>query len=71
MGSPNYVDAVTEEASDDDGGDGMGEAGGRRSGESDPLYDKAVEVVLTEKARLDLLRAALPRRGLQPRREPP
>lgn len=49
MGSPNYVDAVTEEASDDDGGDGMGEAGGRRSGESDPLYDKAVEVVLTEK----------------------
>ena len=28
---------------------GGGEAGGRRSGESDPLYDKAVEVVLTEK----------------------
>lgn len=47
MGSPNYVDAVTEDASGDEGA--AAEPGARRSGESDPLYDRAVEVVLTEK----------------------
>lgn len=48
QGSPSYVAGVTETAEDEDGAD-AGESGGRRSGESDPLYDKAVALVLEEK----------------------
>lgn len=44
-GKPNYVLGVTE--ADDEDSDG--EAGGRQAGESDPLYDKAVDIVLREK----------------------
>ena len=45
-GEPQYVNDVTEGESE-----GEGEAGGgsRRSGEADPLYDKAVDIVLREK----------------------
>lgn len=45
-GEPVYVEGVTD-AAEDASEDGSGE--GRRSGESDPLYDKAVAVVLEEK----------------------
>ena len=48
MGSPSYIDAVTE-SSDGSAGEAGAEGGSRRSGESDPLYDKAVDIVLTEK----------------------
>ena len=49
LGEPDYIDSVTEEP-DDEGGDGdAGAGGGRRSGESDPLYDKAVDLVLRER----------------------
>lgn len=45
MGKPEYVLGVTE--SDDD--ENEDNTGGRQAGESDPLYDKAVDVVLREK----------------------
>ena len=49
LGEPDYIDSVTEEP-DDEGGDGdAGAGGGRRPGESDPLYDKAVDLVLRER----------------------
>ena len=43
LGEPDYIDSVTEEPGD------AGAGGGRRSGESDPLYDKAVDLVLRER----------------------
>ena len=46
MGEPDYINAVTE-AEDDDEGETA--SVGRRSGESDPLYDKAVDLVLRER----------------------
>lgn len=46
--SPLYVAGVTEAAETGDGEAESG-AGSRRSGESDPLYDEAVQLVLTEK----------------------
>ena len=48
QGSPSYVSGVTE-TEEEAGGAEAGDAGGRRSGESDPLYDKAVALVLEEK----------------------
>ncbi|MDO5531512.1 DNA translocase FtsK [Sutterella sp.] len=48
LGSPVYVEGVTESSSDEEGEE-AGAAGGRRAGESDPLYDKAVALVLQEK----------------------
>lgn len=48
FGSPEYVEAVTESSEPAGGAEGAsGE--GRRSGESDPLYDQAVRIVLSEK----------------------
>lgn len=47
MGSPSYVAGVTESADDAEAGaDGDP---GRRAGEADPLYDRAVAIVLEEK----------------------
>lgn len=46
-GSPSYVSNVTEEAGEDAAGAPGGE--GRRSGEADPLYDKAVQIVVSER----------------------
>lgn len=43
-----YVSGVTE-SQEDGGDDGDPASGGRRAGESDPYYDKAVQLVLTEK----------------------
>lgn len=50
QGSPSYVSGVTEgaETADEDGESSVG-GRGRKSGEKDPLYDEAVQVVLTEK----------------------
>ncbi len=46
-GEPDYIDGVTEEDVDTSD-DGVG-GSGRRAGEADPLYDKAVDVVLSER----------------------
>ena len=50
QGSPSYVSGVTEgaETADEDGESSVG-GRGRKYGEKDPLYDEAVQVVLTEK----------------------
>ncbi len=47
-GAPDYVEGILSGAGDDDGGDLSleGAGGGSADGESDPLYDQAVEVVL-------------------------
>ena len=45
QGSPEYVDAVTE-GEESSGAGEAGAAGGRRSGEKDPLYDEAVQMVI-------------------------
>ena len=47
LGEPNYIDGVTDSSEDDAGA--PEEGSGRRSGEGDPLYDKAVDIVLREK----------------------
>ncbi len=47
-GAPEYVLGVTEAGEEDGDGD-PGAGGGGNSGESDPLYDKAVQIVLTER----------------------
>ncbi len=44
LAKPEYLDDVLEPAADEMGGEGG--AGGEPSGEKDPLYDQAVEVVL-------------------------
>ena len=49
MGEPDYIDGVTDSSEDEEFGADEGAGGGRRSGEGDPLYDKAVDVVLREK----------------------
>ena len=46
-GEPDYIAAVTDGEEEDEGDVGGG--GGRRAGESDPLYDKAVDIVLSER----------------------
>ena len=49
-GEPNYVDGVLEGATGEgEGGDMFGEGGGGSSGEKDPLYDQAVEIVLKDR----------------------
>ena len=46
QGEPNYIEGILEGGVlDDDGGDVIGNAGGA-SGESDPMYDQAVGIVL-------------------------
>jgi S-DNA-T family DNA segregation ATPase FtsK/SpoIIIE len=59
QGAPNYIEGVLEGGTvDDDGAIGLpGEAGG---GEGDPLYDKAVEIVLkNQKASISLVQRHL------------
>jgi S-DNA-T family DNA segregation ATPase FtsK/SpoIIIE len=49
QGEPNYIDGILEGGvaeGEGGGGDLFGEGGGDGSGESDPLYDQAVAVVL-------------------------
>jgi S-DNA-T family DNA segregation ATPase FtsK/SpoIIIE len=45
QGEPNYIDGILEGGTLDDGSDAFGEVGAG-GGESDPLYDQAVQVVL-------------------------
>ena len=45
QGEPNYVEGILEGGSSEEGGE-MGEGGGAEGGESDPLYDQAVAVVI-------------------------
>ena len=46
QGEPNYIEGILEGGVlDGDGGDAVGDAGGA-SGESDPMYDQAVGIVL-------------------------
>lgn len=49
QGEPDYIDSVTEDQEDDGADGGAASVGGRRSGESDELYDKAVDLVLRER----------------------
>ncbi|HEX7888353.1 MAG TPA: DNA translocase FtsK 4TM domain-containing protein [Ramlibacter sp.] len=58
-GEPNYIEGVLEGGTvDGEGGDLLGGEGG--SGEADPLYDKAVEVVLkNQKASISLVQRHL------------
>ena len=59
QGEPNYVEGVLEGGTDDSVGDLMGE-GGSGSGEKDPMYDQAVEVVLkNRKASISLVQRYL------------
>src|SRR5262249_61405554 len=56
LGHPEYVDGVLDEAE----GDAPGELVTGRDGESDPLYDEAVEMVLrTRRASISLVQRHL------------
>ncbi|MDO8251180.1 MAG: DNA translocase FtsK 4TM domain-containing protein [Rhodoferax sp.] len=58
QGEPNYIEGVLEGGTDDSVGDLMGEGGS--SGEKDPMYDQAVEVVLkNRKASISLVQRHL------------
>ena len=49
-GEPDYIEGVLDGgAADGEGGDVFGEGGGGSSGEKDPLYDQAVEIVLKDR----------------------
>jgi len=58
-GEPNYIEGVLEGGTIDDDGDLLGGEGGA-SGEKDPMYDQAVEVVLkNRKASISLVQRHL------------
>jgi S-DNA-T family DNA segregation ATPase FtsK/SpoIIIE len=58
-GEPNYIEGVLEGGTVD-GEDGPGALGGEGGGEGDPLYDRAVEVVLkNQKASISLVQRHL------------
>jgi S-DNA-T family DNA segregation ATPase FtsK/SpoIIIE len=46
QGEPNYVEGLLEGGLAGEGDEGAAAAGGQAGGESDPLYDQAVEVVV-------------------------
>jgi S-DNA-T family DNA segregation ATPase FtsK/SpoIIIE len=46
QGEPNYIEGILEGGVAEDGGEGMPGAEGAGGGESDPLYDQAVAIVL-------------------------
>jgi len=57
-GEPNYIEGVLEGGTVDDEGDLLGGEGG--SGEKDPMYDQAVEIVLkNRKASISLVQRHL------------
>src|SRR3954451_15686409 len=60
QGEPNYIEGLLEGGTvDDEGGDLLGGEGGA-GGEADPLYDRAVEVVLkNQKASISLVQRHL------------
>lgn len=49
QGEPNYVEGLLESSADSDGGAVGGALSSTADAESDPLYDQAVEIVLTNK----------------------
>ena len=49
MAAPEYIDGVTENAESTEGADGSVLNGGRAGREADPLYDRAVQIVLESK----------------------
>lgn len=58
-GEPNYIEGVLEGGTID-GDDGIGGLAGEGAGENDPLYDKAVEIVLkNQKASISLVQRHL------------
>jgi S-DNA-T family DNA segregation ATPase FtsK/SpoIIIE len=58
-GEPNYIEGVLEGGTVD-GDEGLGGLGGEAGGESDPLYDRAVEIVLkNQKASISLVQRHL------------
>lgn len=58
-GEPNYIEGVLEGGTVD-GDEGLGLPGGEGGGENDPLYDKAVEIVLkNQKASISLVQRHL------------
>lgn len=58
-GEPNYIEGVLEGGTVD-GEDGLGLTGGEGGGEGDPMYDKAVEIVLkNQKASISLVQRHL------------
>jgi S-DNA-T family DNA segregation ATPase FtsK/SpoIIIE len=58
-GEPNYIEGVLE-GGVLDGDDGNGAPGGEGGGENDPLYDRAVEIVLkNQKASISLVQRHL------------
>jgi len=60
QGEPNYIEGVLEGGTVDEDGDLMGGEGGGASGEKDPMYDQAVEVVLkNRKASISLVQRHL------------
>jgi DNA segregation ATPase FtsK/SpoIIIE, S-DNA-T family len=60
QGEPNYIDGVLEGGTVDDEDGLLLDLGGSGSGEKDPLYDKAVEIVLkNQKASISLVQRHL------------
>jgi S-DNA-T family DNA segregation ATPase FtsK/SpoIIIE len=60
QGEPNYIEGVLEGGTLDGEDGALGGAGGEGGGESDPLYDRAVEVVLkNQKASISLVQRHL------------
>jgi S-DNA-T family DNA segregation ATPase FtsK/SpoIIIE len=61
QGEPNYIDGILEGGTLEEGGDGaMAGGGGEGGGESDPMYDQAVQVVLKHrKASISLVQRHL------------
>ena len=59
-GEPNYIEGVLEGGTVDGEDGAPGAAGGEGGGEGDPLYDRAVEVVLkNQKASISLVQRHL------------
>lgn len=59
-GEPNYIEGVLEGGTIDGEDGGLGGEGGGEGGEADPLYDRAVEVVLkNQKASISLVQRHL------------
>jgi S-DNA-T family DNA segregation ATPase FtsK/SpoIIIE len=62
QGEPNYIEGILEGGTLEEGGDGAmaGGGGGEGGGESDPMYDQAVQVVLKHrKASISLVQRHL------------
>ena len=49
MAAPEYVEGVTDSAESAEGADGFTLNGGHAGREADPLYDRAVQIVLESK----------------------